>query len=168
MIFGQPVEEFAAVGKLLRRQRRRLACKRGCDCARLLLHRFPVGHHGAHVVQRPQDAGGDRVEPRRIDRPIDLDMDEGLELSRGTVHGGEPSQRAVGGTEHSDDRMDDEVQRQAVAIELHRRRIDEERHVVVDDLDDRVPGLPAVLAEGRVEHAHMRAPRLAPAREIPV
>jgi hypothetical protein len=45
---------------------------------------------------------------------------------------------------HGDDRMDDEMQRQTVPIDLHRHRVDEERHVVVDDLDDRVRRLPAV------------------------
>ena len=39
------------------------------------------------------------------------------------------------------------------AVDGHRHRVDEERHVVVDDLDDRVIGMPAVLFEDRVVHA---------------
>ena len=51
------------------------------------------------------------------------------------------------------------MQREAVAVDLHRHRIDQERHVVVDDLDDRVRRLPAVLLDRRVEHAHARPAR---------
>jgi hypothetical protein len=61
-----------------------------------------------------------------------------------------------------------EVQHQPVAIDLHRHRIDQERHVVVDDLDDRVRRLPAVFLEGRIEHADPGVPRLPLAREVPV
>ena len=64
--------------------------------------------------------------------------------------------------------MNDEVKRQPVAIDLHRHGIDEKGHVVIDDLDDRVRRLPAVLFDRRVEDAHARMTRLAPAREVPV
>ena len=37
-----------------------------------------------------------------------------------------------------------------VPVDLHRHRIDQERHVVVDDLDHGVIGVPAVLFENRV------------------
>ena len=67
-----------------------------------------------------------------------------------------------------DERMDDQVQRQAVAVHFHRHRIDQERHVVVDDLDDRVRRLPAVLLDRRVEHAHAGVAGLTFAREVPV
>ncbi len=89
-------------------------------------------------------------------------------LLRRRIVGRERRQRAVGGALDAEDRMDDQVQRQAVAIDLHRHRIDEKRHVIVDDLDDRVLRLPAVLLDRRVEHAHARASRVALACEIPV
>jgi len=57
---------------------------------------------------------------------------------------------------HDDDRMDDEVQRQAVPIDFHRHRVDEERHVVADDLDRGVGALPAVLPGHRVVGADLR------------
>ena len=37
-----------------------------------------------------------------------------------------------------EDQVQDEMQGQAVTIDFHRHRIDQERHVVVDDLDDGV------------------------------
>ena len=79
-----------------------------------------------------------------------------------------PAQRAFRVAIHQDQRMDDEVQRQPVPVDLHRHRVDQERHVVVDDFDDRVRGLPAVLLQRRVEHAQPRLARLALARKVPV
>src|SRR5690242_1043026 len=64
--------------------------------------------------------------------------------------------------------MDDEMERQAVAVDLHRHRIDQERHVVVDDLDDRMGRLPAVLFEAGIEDPDPRLARLALAGEVPV
>ena len=64
--------------------------------------------------------------------------------------------------------MHDQVQRQPLAIDLHRSRIDQEWHVVVDDLDDRVARRPAVLAGNRVDHADLRLVRFAPLGELPV
>ena len=64
--------------------------------------------------------------------------------------------------------MIDQMERQSVAIHLHRHGIDEERHVVVDDLDDRVRRLPAVLLDGWIEDAHARPAGLAFARKVPM
>ena len=44
----------------------------------------------------------------------------------------------------------------ALLVELHRHRVDEEGHVVGDDLDDGVAlGRPAVLGDGRGEDPHV-------------
>ena len=81
---------------------------------------------------------------------------------------GDAGKRAVGAALDRDDRVHDQVQRQPVPVDFHRHRIDQERHVVVDDLDDRVRRLPAMFFDRRIEHAHPRASRVALAREIPV
>ena len=49
-----------------------------------------------------------------------------------------------------DDRVHDQMQRQPVPVDFHRHRIDQERHIVVDDLDDRVRRLPAMFLDRRV------------------
>ncbi len=64
--------------------------------------------------------------------------------------------------------MDDEVQREPVAVRGHRHRIDQEGHVVVDDLDDRMRRCPAMFVDGRIEHAQLGAAGLALAGEVPV
>ena len=47
-------------------------------------------------------------------------------------------------------RVDHEVDVAVLAGQLHRQRVDEERHVVGDHLDHGVPaGRPAVLGDGR-------------------
>jgi len=46
--------------------------------------------------------------------------------------------------------------------------VDEERHVVVDDLDHGVPHRPAVLRRGRAEHPHAGGARGRHAAELPV
>jgi len=51
------------------------------------------------------------------------------------------------------------MQRESLAIDRHRNGVDQERHVVVDDLDHRVIGMPAVLFEDRVVDAQPLAAR---------
>ena len=64
-----------------------------------------------------------------------------------------------------DERMHEEVQRVALAVQLHRHRVDEEGHVVVHDLDHGVRARPAVLLDARVVHAQLRRARGEAARE---
>ena len=54
--------------------------------------------------------------------------------------------------------MHDQVQREPLPVDLGRGRVDQERHVVVDDLDHRVARGPAVLGQRRAEHAYLRPP----------
>ena len=121
-----------------------------------------------HVAEHARDVGGQRVEPRRLGHAVDLDVDERFAPRVARIVRRDVGERPVGAAHDRDDRMDDEVQRQAVAVDFHRHRIDEERHVVVDDLDDRVRRLPAVLLDRRIEDAHAGVARLALAREVPV
>jgi len=79
---------------------------------------------------------------------------------------GHACEAAVGVTHDVHDRMDDQVQGQALAGDLHGDRVDQEGHVVAGDLDDGVRALPAVLVEARVEHPHLAA-GLAAGDEMP-
>ena len=71
---------------------------------------------------------------------------------------GEP---AFGIALDGEDRMNGEVDREAVAVELHGDTVDEKRHVVGDDLDDGMGRLPAMLLQMRVVDAHLAGARLA-------
>ncbi len=54
------------------------------------------------------------------------------------------------------------------ASERHRHGIDEERHVVRDDLDNAVRRLPAVLLDPRCVHVHLRLALRPSLQEVPV
>ncbi len=62
---------------------------------------------------------------------------------------------------HSDDRMHDEMDAQPVPRQLHAERVDEEWHVVGDDVDDRVRRVVPVLLERRGVHPYERLTGLA-------
>src|SRR5262249_33707834 len=64
--------------------------------------------------------------------------------------------------------MDHEVQGETLAVHFHRHRVDEERHVVVDDLHDGVRAVPAVLAGRGVIGADRRLAAREPAAELEV
>ena len=63
--------------------------------------------------------------------------------------------------------MDHQVNGVVERIERRRHRIDQERHVFVDDLDDGTARLPAMLRLTRVEHPELRRAGRALVREVP-
>ncbi|OMP13979.1 hypothetical protein COLO4_00515, partial [Corchorus olitorius] len=60
------------------------------------------------------------------------------------------------------------MQRQPLPVDLHGHGVKQERHVVVDDLDDRVTAVPAVLLEARVVDANARLSRHEFLAQLPV
>ena len=111
----------------------------------------------AHVAQHPFEIGREPGEQPGIGLAVDLDVEEGFEHRRlaavsivdASVR--ESEQPPGGIAAHTQDRVHDQVQPEVVTLELHRDRIDEERHVVVHDLDDRVVGVPTVFGALRCE-----------------
>ncbi len=167
VIAAEPGKERLDLGELLLRDRRGIGLDLFDDPHQPRPHLLVVGAGAPNVGQHACDVRGQRVEALRLHDAIDLGVNEGLAVSIGCTVGRDARQRPVLVALHREDRMDDEVHRQAVPIDLHRHRVDEERHVVVDDLDDRVRRLPAV-ARGRVEHTHARLTGVARAGEAPV
>ena len=95
MVVGEPLEERDAVVTLVGRERRRRAAKVRRDRARLVAHRLPIGHRGAHVVEHAVDVGRERVERRVVGDPVDFDVDERFAQAARRIVGGETRQRAV-------------------------------------------------------------------------
>ena len=139
VVLAQPFEEGDRFADILRGDRRR---RRAIGFDRLvepLEHRPPVGDRAAHV-------GEHRVEPLAKARlvlgqcqAVDMDLDQALaDLARprrsGAAIGDEP---ARGIPLDGDDRVGNEPDRGAEILELAEDRIEQERHVVVDDLDHR-------------------------------
>ncbi|HLX22748.1 MAG TPA: hypothetical protein VKR38_05325 [Usitatibacter sp.] len=120
-------------------------------------HRVPVLEGGAHVGEHREDPLPQLLHPRRIGLAIDLHVDERFVLAI-LRRRAERFEVPLGVALRGEDRMIEEMQRVALAIHLHRHRVDEERHVVVHDLDHRVGTGPAVLLGARVVHAQLRLP----------
>jgi len=168
VVLCQPLEEGAALGHLRGGQRggqRRVLGDRLVEPAH---HRRPVGDGGTHVGQHLLERRHQRRALLGFDQPVDLDVHP--RLVRHAVAGarhGQLEQGAAGIAPHGEDRVHDEVQRQAGAVDRKRRRVDEERHVVVDELEHRMPRRPAVLGQGGRERTQLRRAGRALRAELP-
>jgi hypothetical protein len=101
--------------------------------------------------------------------PVDLDVDPRLADEVGRirlVRLGERQELADGVAAYPELRMYDEVDREALPVELRRHGVDEERHVVGHNLDDAVRAGPAALFLLRADHADERGARRAAPREL--
>jgi hypothetical protein len=156
----EPVQEVDAALDLVGRQRGgRLGAELLHDRADLLAHPLPVLDGLADVTQHALDVLGDRVGVLVVPDPADLDVHPRLAhrpLGRlgGLVVGARHlDQRAGHVTADVELRVDDQVHVALLPGQLHHDRVDQEGHVVGDDLDDRVATCgPAVLGEGGREH----------------
>ena len=148
VIVGHPVEKRAGFG----------VADGTCDVERLRTHRLPVVDGVAHIAQHIQQVGAEVGQERRVGLAIHLEVHERLADS-GVVFLREVDEMTLVVAAHGDDRMHDEVDAEAVARECHRDGVDEEWHVVGDDLDDRVRRVVAVLIEGGVGDPHERLAR---------
>ena len=154
VVLEQPREERASFLELgLRRAgARRLHAREHVEHARL--HRLPVLDRGAHIGQHLGDARFELGQLRRIGLAVDLQMHERFQpafwRSIGSGYGDDLALAVALDAQH---RVHQEVQRQPLAVHLHRHRVDQEGHVVVDDLDHGMRARPAVLLAHRVVHA---------------
>ena len=126
----------------------------------LLAHRSPVLDGQAHLGQHFGNGRDDAVHGLgRLTVHLEHHQRFGLALA----HGGDA---AIPVTAEAHHRMAQHVHADAQFGQFHRHRIDEERHVVIDDLQHRMRRLPTMGLGGRVEHAHAGRARLATAGEI--
>ncbi len=118
-------------------------------------HSAPVfdreSHFGQHACQR----GGEFVELRVVGLAVDFDVHHRFRLGPLTGLQGNADHVAVEIATHRQDGVRQHMDGDLAAIELVGNRIDQERHVVVDDLNDRVAALEAVGSRGRIEGANL-------------
>jgi hypothetical protein len=122
-----------------------------------LAHRLPVLDRRAHVAEHLGQPLLDRLQHRRGRLLVDLDMHEALARQLGGIRafGGEVLGLALGVALDAVDRVDDQMDGQPLARQLHGHAVDQEGHVVVDDLDHRVGRVPAMLLEAGIVDADL-------------
>jgi hypothetical protein len=165
---GQERLGLVDVGRVDRELRR---VQLGGYLERLRSHLRPVLDGGADLADDAQQVAPECVQLRSIGLPRHLGVDHGLGdrvVRRGGVGRQDVDQGAGVVAADVHDRVDDQVDAEAAPVQLHRHRIDQERHVVGDDLHRRVRRLPAVLLELRVVDAQLRLAGRARACEVEV
>ncbi len=138
--------------------------------AQCLAHGRPIGDGVTHILQDCAESGGDRLATGGVVLLADLDMHQRFAQRAGTIAARRFEQFddvALVVAAQLQDGMDDEVDDEVDPIERRGHRVDEKRHVVIDDLDDRAARAPAVLGRPRVEDADLGIPRLALLGEVP-
>ena len=137
----QPVEKGHRLGNLVGRQRRRIGPVGVHDGGDAAAHRGPVAHRDPHIGEDQCEAGHKSIPRRRLVDPIDMDLDQafapGARLAARERLAGETHQGAGRVALHGQDRVGDEADLVAALRHLGEGRIEQERHVVVDDLDHR-------------------------------
>ena len=165
-----PLEEGAGLRELLRVDRRRRSPQVRDAAAKLLAHRGPVLHGCPHVVEGGEHLRAHRVERLLLGLVVGLDVDDRLDDGpfRLVVERKERFDAVAVAAAQAHHRMDDEMARVPASVHHHPHRVDEERHVVGDDLDDGVGRLPAVLLDLRVVDPDLRRAGRAPPGEVQV
>ena len=168
VVLGEPTQKILAFGELVCGQRRRLFLDLAHDRVHTVAHSLPIVDRSTHVVEHARDVRCKRFQAGRLRDAVDFHVNERLAPHAFRILCREAGERPIRAPFDRHDRMDDQMHREAVAVHFHRHRIDEKRHVVVDDFDDRMRGLPAVLFQRRIEDADTGAAGVPLAREVPV
>ncbi len=166
VVVGQPLEQLATLADLVGIQRRRFLLELVDDGEHLGVHLLPVLDRLPDVAQHPLHGLLDlRGVVVAVAHPVDLDVHPGLAdrpvggLERAVLDRHHALEGAGDVADDVEVRVDDDVHAAELARELHRERVDEERHVVGDHLDHRVAARrPAVLAQARGERVDPRGP----------
>ena len=159
VIVGQPPQELHDLAGLrCRHGDRRLGLEFVSGARRIRAHLGPVLDGIANVLQDPHDVSAQSLFGVLIGRSDDLQMhprfDEGIRWSLVRVErAGDGEQLPMQVATNNELRVHDEMDRDVGSGEFLGDRIDEERHVVGDDLDDRVARLRRRREDPHLRHA---------------
>ena len=151
VVVVEPAQERNDLGHILGRVGGRAAFQMGDGVLQMVAHGPPVADGGADVDQHRLDLRLDLTQ--RLGRALLVHLDVHEALGDGPIHGRPVAQGGDGAGGRAvdlDHRVDDQMDGQPECVQRSGERVDEERHVVVDDLDDGVAGVPAVLVIVRV------------------
>ena len=130
----QPLQELDRLGDLVDRQRRRIVLQIGDDGIDAIEHRPPVLHREPHFAEYVVERS-DQIAARRFIGRIEMNGDETLAGAGGfgRSHRGQLAAIAL----HAEHRMRHQPDIEPMFGDFAHHRVDEERHIVVDELDDR-------------------------------
>ena len=148
MVGFQPAQEILVLGQVGRAAGRQV----GDGVEAGAPHRPPVLDRQPHFGQHAGEGGGELVEQMGIGLAVDLDMHHRFGPRPLAGLGRDAQKVAVEVAPRRYDRMGQQVDGDLAAIELVGDRIDQERHVVIDDLHDGVAAFEAMVGGGGVEH----------------
>ena len=162
----QPLQEMDGLGDLVDRQRRRIALELVDDGVDALEHGAPVGHRRAHL----REHGGKRLHDRgagvRFERS-EMDVDEALARAAAGVGRAEAGQLAGAVARDAEHRMRHQPHLEPAFGDFAHHRVDQKRHVVVDDVDHRHRFALAGVRERDRLATQLRRARVARLQEIP-
>ena len=163
VVVRQPAQQLHRVGDVLLRHRRAVVRRPGGgqlvgEREGPLPHLRPVLDRLAHVGEHPLQLTAQRLPLGRVADRVDLDPHPALDQVTGDgvvrFHVrrdlGEPAQRLA---PHHDQRVHQQVHVQVTGVQQGGHRVDQERHVVGDDLDDRVVLLGVRLVDAELQLA---------------
>jgi hypothetical protein len=153
----KPFEEGLTLAEFRRFDCGRGLRERGGDLVQALAHLRPVLDRRSHLADHVRQTRPQCEQTVCLGLAVDLDVHDGLErlLPGPRAWREDLDELTVAVSAQAQHWVDHQVNAVALPTQLHRDRVDQERHVVADDLDHRVPRLPAVLLEVRVVEADL-------------
>ena len=148
VVVDEPFEECIGFGDLIRRHRRPVGFELGDHVLDTFQHRPPVGDTEADVGEHPLDGRHDVSAAGLVVDRLEMDVDHAFAQRSGSRLGILEGDEAAGIVAHDGQNgMYDEAHIDAAVGELRQHRVEQERHVVIDDLQHRssraAPGLAA-------------------------
>jgi hypothetical protein len=167
VVLGQPFEKFCHFGRDIRRLLRRLLAQRRRYLGQLGQDRFPILDRNPHIRQHLAQFRFQRGQCIVVTDLIDLRLYH--RLAQGALGAGieQPRTLAFGIAANCQNRMQKRVDADAALGQEGGQRIDQKRHVIVDDLQHAVRRFPAVFGHARIVQPQARRTGLAVCPELP-
>ncbi len=134
---------------------------------RRLAHRLPVFDRGAHFGEHRQQVFVQLLGIGRGRQAVDLDMHDAFELMAFlAARLADTGEAPLGVAGHREDGMHEQMDVDLALLQRRRQAVDEEGHIVIDDLDDAMIAIPAGIVIARQIDAELGLARLALGNEI--
>ena len=135
-VIGQkPLQELDRLGDFVDRQRRRVGLEVGDRAVDALEHGAPVLHRKPHLAEHGAERAHDVVARGLVGDRLEVEMDEALACAVCGVRRAERHELSAVAPD-AEHRVRHQLHVEAALGEFAHHRVEQERHIVVDDLDD--------------------------------